>query len=165
MDLWSQKMFSCECILKHLQLHLSKKVQPPRKTPHYIDTVLNSMWCYKVESQQHEYECACCPDTRRFRSDKWLLQWCELCKASFFSPGGQTSSSSCQFVVIISICSHLKRLANPRSHAGSARRIICVCFLTWRTDSVNLLKGKNGEMEQMWGGKKERQTNVLLMSW
>lgn len=67
---------------------------------------------------------------------------------SFLLPGGQASVRMCQFAVIISICSHLKRLANPRSHASSAPRIICVCFLTQRRDCVNLLRGKGRERKR-----------------
>lgn len=96
---------------------------------------------------------------------------CELCKpaicALFISslPGGQASSRVCQFAVIISICSHLKRLANPRSHASSVPRIICVCFLTRRRDCVNLLTGKERERErEMEEKKRRRETSVLLVS-
>lgn len=65
------------------------------------------------------------------------------------------------FAVIISICSHLKRLANTRSHASSALRIICVCFLTPRRDCVNLLRG---EKIERWGKleknkKKDRRSD------
>lgn len=80
-------------------------------------------------------------------------------RLSFLLPGGQASSCMCQFAVIISICSHLKRLANPRSHASNAPRIICVCFLTRRRDCANLLGGKierEREMERDGGKEKER---------
>lgn len=89
-------------------------------------------------------------------------------RLSFLLPEGQASSHMCQFAVIISICSHLKRLANPRSHASSAPRIICVCFLTRRRDCANLFRGKERERDTEEEGKgerkKKRKTNVLLIS-
>ncbi len=83
-------------------------------------------------------------------------------RLSFLLPGGQASSRMCQFAVIISICSHLKRLANPRSHASSAPRIIYVCFLTRRRDCVNLLRGRKRERErererERWRGDREKE--------
>lgn len=76
----------------------------------------------------------------------------------FILPGGQASSCMCQFAIIISICSHSKRLVNPRSHASNAPRIICVCFLTRRRDWANLLGGgkREGERWRETEGKRDR---------
>lgn len=105
---------------------------------------------------------------------RMFLGCCERCKPAicapfiFLLPGGQASWHMCQFAVIISICSHFKRLANPRSHASSAPRIICVCFLTQRRDCVNLLRGKDraNEMNKRVEkeGKGESGANVLIIS-
>lgn len=88
---------------------------------------------------------------------------CELCKPAIWAPFIHLTWGTSQIVhvpvfrFIISICSHLKRLANPRSHASSAPRIICVCFLMRRRDCVNLLRGKKErEMERARGKEKER---------
>lgn len=63
---------------------------------------------------------------------------CELSKPAYFVRlflppfylGDKPAHACVSLPFIISICSHLKRLANPRSHASNAPRIICVCFLT-----------------------------------
>lgn len=84
---------------------------------------------------------------------------CLLLFFLFFSPWGRASLRWCQFAVIISIRSQLKQLANPPSHASSAARIICVCFLTRRRDCANLLWGETGERgrEREKGGEGERR--------
>lgn len=85
---------------------------------------------------------------------------CLLLFFLFFSPWGRASLRWCQFAVIISIRSQLKQLANPPSHASSAARIICVCFLTRRRDCANLLWGETGEREGERGRKGERDAFI-----
>lgn len=114
--------------------------------------------------------------TRRYHAGGFPFEVCfqgssELCKPAICAPfhssylGDELAHACVSLLVIISICSHLKRLANPRSHASSAPRIICVCFLTRWRDCVNLLRGEKKNRERWREKKRKKETNVLHISW